>query len=279
MRNVNTPPRRKSVINVFTTPPLRRSSHRKPSGEVSSASQNQNIENTVAATNPDDSDDENFLTAMGDISLSYPYFVPGAAGALSPKPRSRHGTPKLRAEPQRPRPPLRRSVASDSYKFRTLMLKAGLSSATPNKDALNNATQPSPREAPDTRKSTPASGFSTAARPGHSSNPALCGSIGSIESEDPQPSTSFCGSTIGSIESEDPQLSTPQSRFEAFMRSRDLTRSPQKVSVVAKSAEVATSAVEREAARPKTRPLRGNARLPPRLPIPNWGAMEVDAEK
>ncbi|KAJ6497463.1 hypothetical protein C8R45DRAFT_1093838 [Mycena sanguinolenta] len=258
MRNVNTPPRRKSVINVFTTPPLRRSSHRKPPGDVSPAFQNQIVENTVSATDTDDSDDENFLTAMGDISLSYPYFVPGVAGALSPKPKSRHGTPKLRTEPQRPRPPLRRSVASDSYKFRTLMLKAGLNSAAPSKDAFNDATHPSSRQVPEAN--TPASGLSTAA-----GNSFI---------------SSFSGS-IGSIESEDSQLTTPESRFEAFMRSRDLTRSPQKVSAAKldTAAEAAPSALAREVARPKTRPLRGNARLPPRLPIPNWAAMEVDAEK
>ncbi|KAJ7270152.1 hypothetical protein B0H12DRAFT_827424 [Mycena haematopus] len=266
MKIVNTPPRRKSIINVFTTPPLRRSvfsRDRNPSGHAPSSFQNQLDEKpelcSVSATDSDDSDDENSLTATGDISLSYPFFMPGAAGALSPKPKSRHGTPKFRAEPQRPRPPVRRigSVGKDAYKFSTLMLKAGLSSTKPNKDALNNATTPSSQVTPET--TSPPTGLNTPAHP----------SISSV--------LSFSGS-IGSIEDEDPQLSTPQSRFAAFMQSRDLTRSPQKVSVVGKqdTSEEITSALGREVARPKTRPLRGNARLPARLPIPDWGAMEID---
>jgi hypothetical protein len=71
------------------------------------------------------------------------------------------------------------------------------------------------------------------------------------------------------------------------MKSRDLARSPKKKEghTVAESerngrldalAQAATSALGREVARPNTRPLRGNARLPPRPPIPNWNAMDVD---
>jgi hypothetical protein len=54
------------------------------------------------------------------------------------------------------------------------------------------------------------------------------------------------------------------------MKSRDLACSPKK-----QAAAVAPSAVQ---ARPNTRPLRGNAQLPTRLPIPNWGDMDVDDE-
>ncbi|KAF7325294.1 hypothetical protein MVEN_02636800 [Mycena venus] len=277
MRNVNTPPRRKSVINFFSTPPLRRSlffRERKPSEDEPSESafQSQVVGKaapcSVSATDWDDDDDENTLTATGDISLSYPYYVPGVAGAFSPKPKSRNGTPTLRAQPQRPRPPVRRivSVGTDTYKFRTLTLKGGPTPVTPSKEAFNNATKPSTQIVAETIR--PPNVLNTPARhPGDES-------VSSI--------SSFCGS-IGSIQDEDPQLSTPQSRFEAFMKSRDLTCSPKKKesgSAVRKLdalAQAATSALGREVARPNTRPLRGNARLPARLPIPDWSAMDVDA--
>lgn len=82
-------------------------------------------------------------------------------------------------------------------------------------------------------------------------------------------------------------MSTPQARFAAFMKSRDLTQSPKKKANASESvadrnrrldglAQEAASAIGREVARPASRPLRGNARLPPRLPIPNWDTMDVD---
>ncbi|KAJ7800002.1 hypothetical protein B0H14DRAFT_2616599 [Mycena olivaceomarginata] len=251
MRNVSTPPRRKSVINMFTTPPLRRvlfSSRSKiPSGDAPSSSyQDYPVAKTAAsATDDDDSDDdENTLTATGDISLSYPYWVPGASGALSPgpKPKSRNGgTPTLRAQLlQRPRPPVRR-IAPDTYKFRTL-------TSCLVQCHRQAALVPGSRD--------------------HSDAAADCAEHAGATPGDASIS-SFYGS-IGSIEDEDPQLSTPQSRFEAFMKSRDLACSPKK-----QAAAVAPSAVP---ARPDTRPLRGNARLPARLPIPNWGDMDVDDE-
>ncbi|KAJ7787376.1 hypothetical protein B0H14DRAFT_3505635 [Mycena olivaceomarginata] len=271
--NVSTPPRRKSVINMFTTPPLRRvlfSRSKIPSGDAPSSSyQDCPVTKTAASATDDDSDDdsddddENTLTATGDISLSYPYWVPGASGALSPgpKPKSRGGgTPTLRAQLlQRPRPPVRR-IASDTYKFRTLTLKGGCSTSTstpagtPGRAALrsNATTKPRSSQVVETIRTRPPTVLSTPAR--HPGDASI---------------SSFCG-TIRSIEDEDPQLSTPQSRFEAFMKSRDLACSPKK-----QAAAVAPSAVP---ARPNTRPLRGNARLPARLPIPSWGDMDVDDE-
>ncbi|KAJ6590147.1 hypothetical protein DFH09DRAFT_1359130 [Mycena vulgaris] len=270
MRNVSSPPRRKSVINVFSTPPLRRSLLSRtggrmtlPSGDSPAPSpfraQNQTLYPASATDSDDDSDDENMLTATGDISMSYPYYVPGALGALSPMPQSRRGTPNPRAVAplQRPRPPARRlaSVGSETYKFRTLTMKGGPTSNTPSK-ASSNSTTPgvTVRRAP-TVIGTPAF------HPGD-------GSVSTISS-----CNSSIGS-IGSIEDEDPQMSTPQSRFAAFMKSRDLACSPKKSAernqrVDALSQEVKT-ALGREVARPAARPLRGYAALPARMPIPNW---------
>ncbi|KAJ7742383.1 hypothetical protein B0H14DRAFT_3515109 [Mycena olivaceomarginata] len=242
---------------MFTTPPLRRvlfSRSKIPSGDAPSSSyQDYPVAKTAASATDDDSDDdddENTLTATGDISLSYPYWVPGASGVLSPAPQAQLL--------QRPRPPVRR-IASDTYKFRTLTLKGGCSTSastpagTPGRAALCNATaKPRSSQVVETTRTRPPTVLSTPARhPGDASISSFCGSIGSIEDEDPQ-------------------LSTPQSRFEAFMKSRDLACSPKK-----QAAAVAPSAVQ---ARANTRPLRGNARLPARLPIPNWGDMDVDDE-
>ncbi|KAJ7935336.1 hypothetical protein B0H13DRAFT_1854561 [Mycena leptocephala] len=197
-----------------------------------------------------DEDDENTLTATGDISLSYPYYVPGMAGALSPKPQSRRGTPNLRATraPQRPRPPVRR-IGSNSFEQCHRVEPASSSRNDPSTDWERHA--------------------------------------GSTPRERVWLLLLVLLRSIGSIEDEDPQLSTPQSRFEAFMKSRDLARSPKKKegnTVTERNAsgrldalaQAATSALGREVARPNTRPLRGNARLPPRPPIPNWNAMDVD---
>ncbi|KAJ7782091.1 hypothetical protein B0H14DRAFT_318964 [Mycena olivaceomarginata] len=272
---------------MFTTPPLRRvlfSRSKIPSGDAPSSSyQDYPVAKTAASATDDDSDDddENTLTATGDISLSYPYWVPGASGALSPgpKPKSRNGgTPTLRAQLlQRPRPPVRR-IASDTYKFRTLTLKGGCPTSTstpagtPSRAALSHATaKPSSSQVVETTRTRPPTVLSTPARqPGDASISSFCGSIGSIEDETRIP---FRASVVDQplISAQDPQLSTPQSRFEAFMKSRDLACSPKKQA----SAAVAPSAVQ---ARPNTRPLRGNARLPARLPIPNWGDMDVDDE-
>ncbi|KAJ7655566.1 hypothetical protein DFH06DRAFT_1200443 [Mycena polygramma] len=218
MRTVNTAPRRKSIVNVFSTPPLRRSTlsrSRKASAHAPShfhtqASAAPYPASATDSDDSDDSDDENTLTATGDISVSYPYYVPGMAGALSPEPKSRRGTPNLtaaRAMHQRPRPPVRRfsSMATDTYKFRTLTIKGGPTPSTPNTARSTHATEQT--------TSPPQNGSPVSARnPGDES-------VSSI--------SSFSGS-IGSIPDEDPKLSTPQSRFEAFMKSRDLSSSPKK---------------------------------------------------
>ncbi|KAJ6593245.1 hypothetical protein B0H19DRAFT_1246039 [Mycena capillaripes] len=267
LQTVNTPSRRKSIINVFSTPPLRRSlfsGNRKLFTHVPSHVHNHSAPGVASATDSDDEDDENTLTATGDISLSYPYYVPGVAGALSPKPKSRRGTPNLRAirEPQRPRPPVRR-VASDTYKFRTLTLRGGPTAnvATPSREMSGNATKPSPQATP----------FEVPQQPIEIHVDARARNPGD------ESFSSFCGS-IGSIEDEDPMLSTPQSRFEAFMKGRDLTRSPKKKedNSIAERMDALAQAATSALARPNTRPLRGNARLPARMPIPNWAAMDVD---
>ncbi|KAJ7131759.1 hypothetical protein C8R43DRAFT_1207408 [Mycena crocata] len=268
MRNVNTPPRRKSVINVFSTPPLRRSlftrSTRKGMPPPEPSSFPDQARHNVATDFDDDSDDdENTLTATGDISMSYPYYVPGVAGALSPKPKSRHGTPNLRGHPQRPRPPVRRlvSVGAETYKFKNLTIKGG--PTTPS-STLTPSKVPLP--------CTPSVFRAPAAHPGDVS---VASTVSSCDS-------SF---SIGSIPDEDIALSTPQSRFAEFMKSRDLTRSPKKRaqdSVADRNrkldvlAQAASGVVTREVVRPPSRPLRGYANLPPRLPIPDWGKMDVD---
>ncbi|KAJ7188946.1 hypothetical protein C8R46DRAFT_1056229 [Mycena filopes] len=247
-QTVTTPSKRKSIINVFSTPPLRRSlfsrsQKNKPPVDVLAL-----LRAGDAYASDDDDDDENTLSATGDISVASPYYVPGMAGALSPKPKSRRGaTPNLdasvRRQPlQRPRPPVRRLSSIRGDKLRTLTLRAGASpnaSATPSRDGTGSVNIDSM-----------SFGFPSEAQWGD---------------ESVSSSSSFTG-TIGSIEDEDPNMSTPQSRFEAFMKSRDLTRSPQKGPPVTR----------RPAVRPASKPLRGNGRLPPRMPIPNWGAMEVD---
>ncbi|CAK5281907.1 unnamed protein product [Mycena citricolor] len=110
---VKTPPRRKSVINLFTTPPLRRSDRStRPTDDY----------------DLDDDEDEDVFIGTGDLSLSHPYFVPGGPGALTPKrplpPSTVPGKTKLRVV--RPMPPARRaSTHCETYKFRTLTLKGG----------------------------------------------------------------------------------------------------------------------------------------------------------
>ncbi|KAJ7750068.1 hypothetical protein DFH07DRAFT_828128 [Mycena maculata] len=269
MRNVHTPPRRKSVINLFSTPPLRRSLlSGSPRGPLAnSPSRNQSTQQSGPyATDSDDSDeDDNTLTATGDISMSHPYYVPGVAGALSPQPRSRRATPTLKANLlwgplHRPRPPVRRLTSAGAATYKSLTVRPGPPSnmATPSRLPTN----PSPNlvETPFTVGTPPYSGNT---------------------------SVSSCNSSIGSIPDEDIKMSTKQSRFIAFMQSRDLTKSPQKKANATESvdnrnrrldglAREAANAIGREVARPASRPLRGNARLPPRPPIPDWGAMDAD---
>ncbi|KAJ6491626.1 hypothetical protein C8R47DRAFT_435216 [Mycena vitilis] len=265
MRTVNTPSRRKSIVNVFSTPPLRHSalSHsRKASAHAPSQSHTQAsaAPYPASATDSDDSDDENTLTATGDISVSYPYYVPGVAGALSPKPKSRRGTPNLttaRTLHQRPRPPVRRfsSMATDTYKFRTLTIKGGPTPSTPNTALATHATE---QMTPSPQNESPV----PARHPGDESVSSRLSFSGSIES----------------IPDEDPKLSTPQSRFEAFMKSRDLSSSPKKRqdhSLESPALDALARAAKTALGRPNTRPLRGNARLPPRMPIPNWAAMDA----
>ncbi|KAJ7099374.1 hypothetical protein B0H15DRAFT_797039 [Mycena belliarum] len=206
------------------------------------------------AADSDNEDDENMLTATGDISLSYPCYVPGAVGALSPKPHSRRGTTNSRAglaPVGRPRPPARRLTSSSAatYKFRTLTLKGGSGTSTPCKLSSDSST-------PATR--TPA----VADTPNSSASPF---------------------SSIRTIPDEGSQTSTPQSRFAAFMASRNLAESPKKKAVgsvaernqrVEALAQAAKAVIAPRA--PASRPLRGYAALPARLPIPNWGAMDVD---
>ncbi|KAJ7125338.1 hypothetical protein C8R44DRAFT_980521 [Mycena epipterygia] len=285
MRTVSTPPRRKSVINVFSTPPLRcsvlsRSTQRAlQSGEPpfpspfrdQSPQKSALYPSSATDSNDDDDDDENMLTATGDISMSYPYYVPGVAGALSPKPPSRRGTPNLKAglarmaPPQRPRPPVRRlvSVGAGTYKFRTLTAKGG-----PDSNTSRASTNPSMYTAETTRAPN--------ATPAPSVHPG----------DTLVSSTSSCDSSIGSIDDKDLQMSTPQSRFAAFMKSRDLTQSPKKKAadsvaecnrrLDALAQEAKEAGVGREAAHLPSRPLRGYAPLPLRMPIPDWRGMDVD---
>ncbi|KAJ7198463.1 hypothetical protein GGX14DRAFT_401840 [Mycena pura] len=280
---VKTPPRRKSVINVFQTPPLRRplqsSSRRElapssrpsetvpPSPQRAVAPQRHPRPVPAAfATSGHDDCDAHTLSAMGDISMTAPYYVPGGAGTLSPPPSQRARTPNLQlrvraiAHPQRPRPPAAaRRVVSEgvkAYKFRTITVKGGL--------------KPMPVASPDTILDE-----ETIRPPVSNNTPAVRPASAPLSPE------RSCDLSNGSIDDE-PELSTPQSRFEVFMRSRDLTQSPKKRndSVAERNRRLnelsteASGAMGREIIRP-TRPLRGNARLPPRLPIPDWGAMAI----
>ncbi|KAJ7672058.1 hypothetical protein B0H17DRAFT_1141225 [Mycena rosella] len=232
---------------------------------------------STSAVDSDEDEDENMLTATGDISMSYPYYVPGALGALSP-PQSRRGTPSLRAglanlaQPQRPRPPVRR-LTSETYKFRTLTVKGGSTTTTTSAPSrVPSVRTPAPMVHPGDSATSPFS----------SCNSSM--SIGSIEDEVRLPAH-YRDSPPNSM-AQDPALSTPQSRFAAFMKSRDLSHSPKKKAVPKASdlnqrlgalAQDASTAIEREVARPAERPLRGYAPLPARKPIPRWGAMEVDS--
>ncbi|KAJ7655557.1 hypothetical protein DFH06DRAFT_1200410 [Mycena polygramma] len=286
MRTVNTPPRRKSIVNVFSTPPLRRSAlsrSRKASAHVPSPfhTRESAAPYPASATDSDDSDDENTLTATGDISVSYPYYVPGVAGALSPKPKSRRGTPNLtaaRALQQRPRPPVWRfsSMATDTYKFRTLTIKGGPTPSTPNTARSTHATE---QTTPPPQNGSPV----PARHPGDESVSSISSFSGSIGSIPDEVSFSCLKSSDSSnlnlpLGAQNPKLSTPQSRFEAFMKSRDLSSSPKKRQDHSLESP-ALDALARSAAtvlgRPNTRPLRGNARLPSRMAIPNWGALDA----
>ncbi|KAK7033828.1 hypothetical protein R3P38DRAFT_3499039 [Favolaschia claudopus] len=255
-RTVGTPSRRKSVINLFTTPPLRRSVLARNHIPL----EDNSLPTHLTDFDDDDDDDENTLTATGDISLSYPYLLPGVAGALSPKPRSRHGTPSRKAQhsllvraealpPVRPRPPARR-ISEASFKLRTIIMRGGPIgspvASVPSRDA--DATRPMAAYAtpPPTVRVTPAPARRV-------ENPSVLSSIGTIPDE------------VVSTE-------TPQSRFEAFMKSRDLTRSPSKAVLSTPNAPLVPEVPRRR----DTRPLRGYARLPPRLPIPDWSGMDMD---
>ncbi|KAJ7033380.1 hypothetical protein C8F04DRAFT_1104555 [Mycena alexandri] len=235
--------RRKSILNLFSTPPLRpllsrQSQKGKPPADILSL-----FRDSTSATGSEDDDDENTLTATGDISI---YIA------------SRHGTPHLdattrRVQPRAQRPPPPRRVSSiRADKFRTLTIRGGAAPAARSRDS----------EVTDSaRASSTRSAFGFDAQVGHPGDESF----------------SFI---IGSIEDEDPQLSTPQSRFEAFMRSRDLTRSPKKkgASVAERNGKLQLSVLGHEVARPASKPLRGNGRLPARMPIPDWGAMDVDED-
>ncbi|KAJ7647846.1 hypothetical protein FB45DRAFT_1020058 [Roridomyces roridus] len=203
MRTVRTPPRRKD------TPVFDKQS------QESNATQEFDI---------DDSQDDGYtLSARGDISLSRPYYIPGAPGALSP-PGSQRGTPEsegVRRRPVRARPPMRRLIYSEDSK-------------TEHQELMPPVRPPS----------------------------VVLGRT----------------STIVTIPDEE-DVSTPHSRFMTFMTSRDLTHSPKKNEAPPRHpldelAQDKEDALERETA---SRPLRGNARLPPRLPIPNWDSMNVDS--
>ncbi|KAJ7503172.1 hypothetical protein B0H11DRAFT_620888 [Mycena galericulata] len=179
MQNVSTPPRRKSIINMFSTPPLRRSML---SGKAANSPFRHPSPQRISNATGSDDDEENILTATGDISISHPYYVPGVSGALSPQPRSRRGTPHMQAGlpargPMRPRPPMRR-LSSDTYKFRTITKKAGsLSSAvTPSRAPTNASAAPQVIRTPAVVESTPTCS-------GNTSVSSWDSSIGSIADE------------------------------------------------------------------------------------------------
>ncbi|KAJ6631408.1 hypothetical protein B0H10DRAFT_2207073 [Mycena sp. CBHHK59/15] len=251
MKNPPTTPRRKSVAaGLFATPPMRRPlCVVRPRKTLLPMDAPPPVPTTPKRSDFDDDDDEaHTLTASGDISMSCPYYMPGAASALSPAPRA---AARVGLRPQRARPPARRlvSVGKETYKLRTLTAKGSVRAdetvraVARGEVALEEMLVPLPRSA-DTSDTS-----------------------------------------MSSASDESMTLDTPQARFLAFMSSRDLTRSPKKQSSavrVQRSSEVPPPAQIKKSVTPSvppppSKPLRGYARLPPRPPIPDWSGMDVDA--
>nr|GAT49072.1 predicted protein [Mycena chlorophos] len=321
--------RRQSLINVFKTPtktsggklPTSSSKHQRtpyerPRDRIAAVFRGTDTKNTLNtsprqsnrpptpipghdtnATKDLESDDEfmdeghsHTLSAMGDISMSVPYYMPGATGGdiLLGSPVSSLRIKNLDTEdtglfarPRRPAPPARRPTLGDSS-----MRVSGWHASrpdTPCSVASEETVRPTNTQRPETPASissditvrpTASVAMRTANRLKFATRSTMA-SFGSL-------------SSIGTIPDEEEQpRSTRQSRFAAFMKSRDLTHSPDsKAKMQAKaygSQREKLEALAREAsdtiahqifgaAGAVSRPLRGNAPLPARPPIPRWGS-------
>ncbi|KAF7294066.1 hypothetical protein MKEN_01453000 [Mycena kentingensis (nom. inval.)] len=240
------------------------------------------------ATAMDESDDgykseedgeSHTLSAMGDISTAQPFYVPGETRSdvlmLSPPSsvrsiiRPSYGAHLSQANYNRlhrPAPPARRLTGSRDWET----------------DSCSGLRSPASSEyAP--RAETPISICSeVTVRPTESAAKRA----GNKLLDTAQTFSSL--SSIGTIPDEpdygtaERQQSTRQSRFLAFMNSRDLTHSPtkkaqlerekaeQRERLEAFSREVSGSLGRMSAPATPERPLRGGAPLPRRNPIPSW---------
>ncbi|KAJ7072881.1 hypothetical protein C8F01DRAFT_1076723 [Mycena amicta] len=312
--NLETPPRarRTSIISVFQTPaskkPTASSKHQRtpyerPRDRLAALFRGNNPKNERQSTRPPtpipghatdaDSDDEyyeeddsNTLSAMGDISMSVPFYVPGANGAdiLSSPVSSLRGHPAPAppsttnelSRPHRPLPPARRmTLGYQSSSFMT-----GWHESRPDTPSSMTSEE---TVRPTARSETPASISSEVTiRPTSTSVAMRTASRYKFATQSSMASFGTF-SSIGTIPDEsDYEGSNRQSRFEAFMQSRDLTHSPSKKNAdithtgsqrqrLEAFAREASSAVGHQIA---GRPLRGNAPLPVRPPLPHWGTSD-----